>query len=162
MPIASATSIKNFLTYLIERFLRKRAPKVAVGCRLAKGLGAFLSTIKYPQSGFYLPFRLYSGTVLHASPNIRLETKGCNWATAHTYTEVGTLTLLHPFTTTFASRYCSQFTPERVCWKSFSSSWSSVPNSIALANGLSDIATSIYAHVGIIASTEQVIATNLF
>ena len=51
MPIASATSIKNFLTYLIGRFLRKRVPKIAVGYRLAKGLGAFLSTIKIHNPG---------------------------------------------------------------------------------------------------------------
>jgi hypothetical protein len=44
MPIASATWIKNFLTYLIQGFLSKRASKVVVEGGLPKGRNAFLST----------------------------------------------------------------------------------------------------------------------
>src|SRR5690349_3862976 len=86
---------------------------------------------------------------------------GINKRVASTYTAAGTFTLLQPLITTLASANWFQSIFESAVRKIFVSNSSNVPNTIVLANGCSAEVISIYAQVGIIASAEQVMATNV-
>src|SRR6478736_4313455 len=74
---------------------------------------------------------------------------------------MGTCTLLQPLMTTFSLENFDQSTRFSFPEKRFFSKSSNVPKTTFCANGCKDVANNIKAHVGTMASAEQVIATCL-
>ncbi len=106
-------------------------------------------------SVFGVVYLLNSGTVLHASPYMRLFTTGRKRDTNSTQAEVGTGYLLHPFTITRSSRNCSTSRVAKASWYKTVSKVSPLPITTRLATGSKQVAASMNAHCGTMASAEH-------